>query len=268
MIDSFRQSRRWSHDDARFRVKPIRVRHKIVGDTLLIDLGAAHRVLSSAPRGGGFTIARSILNHQVPANPAGRGAVIQAATIKWSDPSRYLGALGKRLKAVPPTVGLMTAVPMKRSVIAQVKQKHLWVGCYCTVGVTNAVKAGEPPARAGALKAASRQGTINIILVTNAKLSGAAMVGAIQVATESKTAVLRDHRVRSATGRAGATGTGTDAVVVASRQSGLIKLSYSGTHTVIGSIIGRLVARAVRIGLERSVRWHKQPLRRNSRHQT
>jgi len=54
-------------------------------------------------------------------------------------------------------------------------------------------------------------GTINLILVTNARLSVSAMVGMVQVATEAKTAALFDADVKSWTGRSGATGTGTDA---------------------------------------------------------
>ncbi|MBI3602957.1 MAG: adenosylcobinamide amidohydrolase, partial [Nitrospirae bacterium] len=38
---------------------------RLIGQTLLIDLGKPRRVLSSAPRGGGFTKARYVVNHQV-----------------------------------------------------------------------------------------------------------------------------------------------------------------------------------------------------------
>ena len=44
-----------------------RVRRK----TLIVDLGGLRSVLSSAPRAGGITRARYILNHQVAANPIG-----------------------------------------------------------------------------------------------------------------------------------------------------------------------------------------------------
>ena len=57
-------------------------------------------------------------------------------------------------------------------------------------------------------------GTINMILITNAALSASAMVTLVQVATESKTAALLAHGVKTWTGQPGATGTGTDAVVV------------------------------------------------------
>src|SRR5208283_2125131 len=55
-------------------------------------------------------------------------------------------------------------------------------------------------------------GTINIILLTNMKLSPRAMARAVITATEAKTAVLQDMDVRSSysPGKSQATGTGTD----------------------------------------------------------
>ncbi len=198
---------------------------------------------------------------------------------RWGDPSRHLGVLAKRLKAPMPAVGLMTAVPMSQVVVVRDQQDRISLECFCTVGVTNAVSAGEPVGQTGGQPASDRVGTINIVLITSATLSGAAMVGAVQVATESKTAVLRDNRVPSAGCNRLATGTGTDAVVVASGRSGTVKLTYSGTHTILGSMIGRLVTQAVQEGLNRSIRWHqsaggrrpagllsgKRPHRRSSR---
>ena len=72
------------------------------------------------------------------------------------------------------------------------------------------------------------------------------------MATESKTAELLSERVPSWTGLPGATGTGTDAVVVASGVQGEgMALRYSGTHTLFGEMIGRLVRRGVGEGLAR-----------------
>jgi iron complex transport system ATP-binding protein len=84
----------------------------------------------------------------------------------------------------------------------------------------------------------------------------AALVGAVQVATESKTGTLIKNKVRSVARTASlATGTGTDAVVIASSLDGVHKMPYSGTHTEIGAMIGRLVSRCVQLGLSRSARW-------------
>jgi adenosylcobinamide hydrolase len=159
-----------------------------------------------------------------------------------------------------PVVGLMTAVPMKQLVVDREECGPLLVECFCTLGVTNAVRAGEPAqSRLASKEDRVRAGTINIILVTNATLTVPAMVGAVQVATESKTATLIKHKIPSAYERGAlATGTGTDVVVLASSLKGNNKVKYSGTHTEMGAMIGRLVARCVERGLHRYARWHKR----------
>ena len=235
--------------------------HRIVQETLVIDLGGRMRVLSSAPKGGGLRTTRHILNHQVVPRPVQittSGA--NAAPIRWEDPARYLRRLALALGADGDCVGLMTAVPMTQLVTGREAQDGLWVECYATVGVTNAVRAGEPPLRETGEGKNRTAGTINLILITNACLSASALVGAVQVATESKTGLLRDYAVRSWTGRPGATGTGTDAVVVACALQGRGPWTpYAGTHTEIGSMIGRVTAGCLIQGLARATRWREQP---------
>lgn len=221
--------------------------------TLVIDLGTSRRVVSSAPRGGGLLRTRYILNHQVRANPVAKSGY---ETRKWEDPTRYLARVASALGADRRCVALMTAVSLKHLVALREEAHDLWVEGFFTVGVSNAVRAGEPATSPGSCAARHAAGTINIILVTNARLSASAMVGAVQVATESKTAVLLSQRIRSWTGRSGATGTGTDAVVVACGHGPVLR--YSGTHTKIGEMIGRLVARGVTTGLLRCERWHRR----------
>jgi iron complex transport system ATP-binding protein len=237
--------------------------HRIVQETLVIDLGSRMRVLSSAPKGGGLRATRYILNHQVLPNPAPITTFgAKAAPFRWEEPARYLRRLALALGADGDCVGLMTAVPMTQLVTGREAQEGLWVECYATVGVTIAVRAGEPPLRETGEGKNRTAGTINLILITNACLSASALVGAVQVATESKTGVLRDHAVPSWTGRPGATGTGTDAVVVASALQGRGPWTpYAGTHTEIGSMIGRVTAGCLMQGLGRATRWREQPAR-------
>ena len=158
----------------------------------------------------------------------------------------------------PDCVGLMTAVPMTQLVVHREARDGLWIEGFATVGVTNAVRAGEPVVRLHSEEATA--GTINLILVTNGCLAVPAMVGAVQVATESKTGVLRDQAVPSWTGLPGATGTGTDAVVVASARRGQGRWQpYAGTHTEIGSMIGRVVAECLLQGLSLAAEWADRP---------
>ncbi len=232
----------------------MQTRYRVTEQTLVIDLGGKRRVLSSAPQGGGLTSASYILNHQVESNP-----ISNTHPRSHSDPAWALRRLAIRLGVKQEAVGLMTAVPMKQLVTARVSSGAVWVECFATVGVTNAVRAGEWPETDARQTESTQPGTINLILVTNVSLSNAAMVGAVQVATESKTGVLRDHAVPSWTGQPGATGTGTDAVVVACRLRGQGPWqSYSGTHTRIGALIGQAVARCVTRGLAKAKQWRER----------
>lgn len=233
------------------RPKGFTTHYRIAKDTLIVDLGTRMRVLSSAPRGGGLRTTRYMMNHQVPANPS-----LQGSHSKWEHPARYLKRIALNLGVDPDCVGLMTAVPMKQVVTCRDEQDGIWVECFATVGVTNAVRAGEVPVRDEGDSTVNRAGTINLMVATNACLAASAMVCAVQVVTESKTGVLRDHAVPSWTGRPGATGTGTDAVVVACALRGNGPRSdYAGTHTMIGSLIGKVVADCLTQGLARATAW-------------
>lgn len=230
----------------------VHTRYHVIEHTLVIDLGGRRRVLASAPQGGGFGQASYILNHQVEANAhSDKG---------FPDPARYIHRLASSFGISGGTVGLMTAVPMTQVVMTRVSTDQLWVECFATIGVTNAVRVGEWPVRLRPHKnRATKPGTINLILITNGHLSGAAMVTAVQVATEAKTGVLLDHPVLTRIGKPGATGTGTDAVVIACRLRGQgAPLIYSGTHTVIGALIGRAVARCVSRGLVKFQKWQER----------
>lgn len=229
----------------------VRTRYHVIENTLVISFGGRRRVLSSAPQGGGFRSASHIINHQVASNPGMNG--------RFPNPARYLRKLASQLGVGNHAVGLMTAVPMTQLVTFRVSAGELWVECFATIGVTNAVRAGEwPPYSAHRMESASKAGTINLILVTNGSLSASAMVGAVQVATETKTGVLRDHAIPSWKGRDLATGTGTDAVVVACRSRGEgPRHAYSGTHTILGALIGRAVTACVSRGLVKARKWQK-----------
>lgn len=213
--------------------------YRIQDRTLIIELPCARRVLSSAVHGGGVMSTRYILNHQVPANPL--IASRPPSTPRWSDPSRYLGGVARKMGITGPCVALMTAVDIERSVMIRESDGELWVEGFFTIGTTNAVRAGEPGPSPG-----TALGTINMILLTNARLPTSALVGAVQVATESKTAVLLEHDVRSQSGSR-ATGTGTDAVVIVSGSGPGHR--FSGTHTKLGELLGRAVFRGVERGL-------------------
>jgi len=90
-----------------------------------------------------------------------------------------------------------------------------------------------------------KPGTINILLLTNARLTDGALARAVITATEAKTAALEDLRVPSTyTANVQATGTGTDSMIVVSGTSGPL-VTYSGGHSRIGELMGKAVHEAV-----------------------
>jgi predicted amidohydrolase/adenosylcobinamide amidohydrolase len=88
-------------------------------------------------------------------------------------------------------------------------------------------------------------GTINIMLLTNARLTDGAMARAVVAVTEAKTAALQDLQVPSTyTPAVQATGTGSDGVIVVSGTSGP-RATYAGGHSRLGGLIGEAAHQAV-----------------------
>lgn len=199
--------------------------------TLIVTFPELYRVVSWAPLHGGFSLARSILNHQVRTDeyPA-------------EEPAAFLLALAQGYQAATPTVGLMTGVLMERLVRRVIRREALLLECFATVGLNNALTVGDPATYE------EKPGTINLIVALNQSLTESALVEATTIITEAKTRALCDARVKSTVSETWATGTGTDCVAVACPQ-GVAAHRYCGKHTVLGELLGRVVSEAMAEGL-------------------
>lgn len=92
---------------------------------------------------------------------------------------------------------------------------------------------------------APKTGTINILILTNARLTDGGLARALITATEAKTAALEDlHVLSTYTKGAQATGTGTDSMIVVSGDQGPL-VSYPGGHSRIGDLMARAVHETV-----------------------
>jgi adenosylcobinamide amidohydrolase len=113
--------------------------------------------------------------------------------------------------------------------------------CLTTVGLSNSERVGarlhQPP---------NFPGTINTLVHVAGPLSEAAMLEAISIATEARTAAVLDADVRR--GGLTITGTGTDCVAIAA-PIGSAEAIYAGKHTAIGEAIGAAVYRATAEGI-------------------
>ncbi|CAG9620234.1 adenosylcobinamide amidohydrolase [Sutcliffiella rhizosphaerae] len=138
------------------------------------------------------------------------------------------------------TVGMMTAVQLSDVVVQKEKIEDLELMAVVTAGVGNAVDI---------TKTALKQipvtiGTINIMLFIHAHLTDGALVNGLLSAVEAKTKAMHDLQIMDPQTNTLATGTSTDAMVLAVTQHGE-PTPYAGSGTLIGKGIGHIVYKAV-----------------------
>lgn len=150
------------------------------------------------------------------------------------DPLEFLAA---RLAeaGLPDALAFMTSRDIRRHHRAKRDVEGVSATCVTTVGLANAERVGVRKARA------PHAGTINTLVHVSVPLTDGAMVEALSIVTQARTAAVIDWG-RAEPGAA-VTGTGTDCIVVASPQSGSSQ-AYAGLHTALGEAIGGAVYEA------------------------
>ncbi len=151
-----------------------------------------------------------------------------------------LHEVARELHIDEPFVGMLTAARLEMAYVAVERRGDVSLAVVATVGLSQPTAAG----RTRALPDLTPPpGTINIVLLIDGRVPPSARVNAVITATEAKTLALFETDVRTVEGFP-ATGTGTDAIVVASTERGKW-LEYSGPLTPIGELIGDTVRQAV-----------------------
>lgn len=188
--------------------------------------------LSSAVHPGGFSYAEKIINWKVP------------LTYQCDDPAqdivRLCGQWGCDHQHM---IGLITAAKLTHASITELEGDRFNLLCCTTVGTRNAARAGLTRNTFSAYK----PGTINTIILIDGQMTEAAMVNAIITATEAKTAALQQLGIVERANGQSATGTTTDAIVIAVTQHAHWNAvhAYAGAATTIGCSIGEAVYETV-----------------------
>jgi adenosylcobinamide amidohydrolase len=197
--------------------------------TLVVSFAARVRACSWAIVGGGFTWARHV-------------AWLEVRDDELRPPVDARDYARARLRAA----GLDDAVALLTSRRVATFESHAIddVRAVATVGLGNALRAGDPAGVAG------RIGTINVHVHIGAPLSDAALVEASSVATEAKTAAVLEAGVASRVSGRAATGTGTDCAVITC-VAGARTEAYAGKHTRIGALVGATAFHVVDRGVRR-----------------
>jgi adenosylcobinamide amidohydrolase len=205
-------------------------------DAVVVSFSTPARTLSWAVLNGGFCHAHHIINHHVDGN----NTLFCAQPGPWLE--RAASGLGLRGKVV----GMATAVEMKHLVRVSMESGVARVACFATVGCGNALSVAEPASLAIEEPAPTLH-TINMMLTVEPGLSDAAMVEAVQIATEGRVRALYENGIKSYRSGLLATGTGTDCIAVVSLGDRVER--YCGKHTKLGELIGAAAYMSVAKGL-------------------
>lgn len=217
-------------------VRQARVTHSRILDfehkSLLLDFKTPVAVISTleGPRQG----IRTVGNHYTPSPCWGISHYLGLQ----KDRAQVFRVLKKNGKD---TSFLFTGADMANLAVQQANFKDLKIYALVTAGVRgNALRLSKDEGRF------YEPGTVNIILLTNRRLSPRAMSRALISATEAKTAALQDLDIRSSEQPLAyqATGTGTDNIIVVGGWGQVLEVA--GGHSKLGELIGRAVYQGVR----------------------
>lgn len=198
-----------------------------------VEFTVPHQVMSSAVLNGGLVYADHIVNLKVPKYLTAPSSPQRTLT-QYCEDANWHGS----------SVGMMTAASMDSFRMAKQSAQGVDIIILVTAGLSNPRRVGDHAEHRIMVAESEEIGTINIIMITSAILTGAAMVEALLIVTEAKTAALQDAGIKSPVSDKIATGTGTDSVAVVSGH-GPAEVNYCGKHVLFGEILGRMVTDTV-----------------------
>jgi len=214
-----------------------------------IELIKPYQILSSAVLNGGLTHAQHLLNIKVPKTS-------QSTTSADETLRQY----GLKLALEEPIVGMMTAASMSSLRIERKIVQEVELAVVVTSGLSNARHVGDYAEYRSMTTTTTDTGTINIIVLSSATLSSAAMVEALMIATEAKAAALTEANVLSPISQQVATGTGTDAIAIVNGD-GEHHVHYCGKHVLFGQLLGQMVKDTVTQSISWDVTHNEKKLR-------
>ncbi|MBZ8118605.1 adenosylcobinamide amidohydrolase [Roseovarius sp. LXJ103] len=198
---------------------------------LAFDLGAPMQVLSWAINAPGFVTARHILWREV----RNADLTLDMDVHPWLE--RQLRARG-----AADAVCFLTSRDVRHVHQHRARVEGAEAHSVATVGLGNAERVGTRRD-----KATTDWGTINIAVAVQTGLTQAAMIEAMSIAAQARTAAIIELGVALPTGIA--TGTGTDCIAIAAPHGAG---AYTGLHTALGEAIGAAVYHATKVG---GARW-------------
>jgi adenosylcobinamide amidohydrolase len=160
------------------------------------------------------------------------------------DPCAFLRTRLAR-SGLPNALAFMTSRDIRCHHLCRRRAGSVEAACLTTVGLSNGERVGSRKAHA------FHAGTINTLVHVSVPLTDGALVEAISIVAQARTAAVIDFQ--NALQGTAITGTGTDCIVVASPCRGE-PVAWAGLHTDIGEAIGGAVYDATHAG---AAQWER-----------
>jgi adenosylcobinamide hydrolase len=214
---------------------------EIVGEGLKLVLeGNVLAVLAESPlntlssaihNGGGLKKTKVIVNTQVTDEYGDRNL--------HDNPEAFIVKSYKKLGLNESFVGMVTYAMIEDFAVVSKRSGDLGVSVVATAGCTHAESAGEE------IAVQPIEGTINIMVIIDGNPCESCLASTLITATEAKTAALMELDIRSRWSGDEATGTMTDAMVVADTGKGPL-IAYAGPASKLGQLVGFCTRKAVK----------------------
>jgi adenosylcobinamide amidohydrolase len=193
--------------------------------------------VSSAIYNGGFKKVKAILNVQAPEE--------YSDLQLHADPQKFILDSAKKLGLSENFVGMVTAAAVEKFALASKKDGDLAVSVVATAVDPKGNTCDHAETAGETIKVEEITGTINIMVVIDGNPTESCLVSTVLTATEAKAAALWELDVRSRYSGDVATGTITDAIIVAKTNRGA-PIVHGGPASKLGQLVGYCTRKAVK----------------------
>jgi adenosylcobinamide amidohydrolase len=202
--------------------------------------------VSSAIYNGGFKKVKAILNVQAPEEYSDRQL--------HANPQKFILDSAKKLGLSENFVGMVTAAAVDKFALVSKKDGDLAVSVVATAVDPKGNTCDHAETAGETITVEEMTGTINIMVVIDGNPTESCLVTAILTATEAKAAALWELDVRSRYSGDVATGTITDAIIVAKTNRGA-PIVYAGPASKLGQLVGYCTRKAVKEAVMRANKY-------------
>jgi adenosylcobinamide amidohydrolase len=193
--------------------------------------------VSSAIYNGGFKKVKAILNVQAPEEYSDQQLHM--------DPQKVIVESAKKLGTLENFAGMVTAAAVDKFALVSKKDGDLTVSVAATAVDPEGNTCSHAESAGETITVGEMTGTINIMVVIDGNPTESCMVSTVITATEAKSAALWELDIRSRYSGEVATGTITDAIIVAKTSRGA-PIVYGGPASKLGQLVGYCARKAVK----------------------